>query len=62
MARSLTRDQLCLTIATEIAQWNNESLETLACRVLVDHVRHIGDGIFKVGDIDDMRLKPKESP
>ena len=61
MSKKLTVDELCHAIAIEIAQWNPESLEELACHIFLDHVKYLGDGVFERGNLDELRLKPVES-
>jgi len=61
MTKRVDIDQLCHDMAVEVAQWHPKSIEELACKVFVDHVRYVGDGFFEIGNLDEMRLKPVET-
>ena len=52
-------DRYCIDVLTQIAAVNT-ALESLAFKVLDDHVRHCVAGALASGDADDAREKTEE--
>jgi CsoR family transcriptional regulator, copper-sensing transcriptional repressor len=57
--RMLEEDRYCIDVLTQIAAVNT-ALESLAFRILDDHVNHCVAGVLASGDPEEVETKSKE--
>jgi CsoR family transcriptional regulator, copper-sensing transcriptional repressor len=57
--RMVENDRYCIDILTQIAAVNT-ALESLALKILDEHVRHCVAGALSSGDADDAHVKTEE--
>jgi CsoR family transcriptional regulator, copper-sensing transcriptional repressor len=57
--RMVENDRYCIDILTQISAVNT-ALESLALKILDDHVRHCVAGALGSGDADDANVKTEE--
>jgi CsoR family transcriptional regulator, copper-sensing transcriptional repressor len=57
--RMLEEDRYCIDVLTQIAAVNT-ALESLAFKILDEHVRHCVAGALSSGDEEDARMKTEE--